>query len=780
VAVSPRLAPPRRARTAGSARGASAALAALFAALALLGIAAPAGAVVTSVEGGPSVGVVPREAAFYTEGTVKWAGLEKGKGAQANEVVKTFTNAGNPVLHAANTYVVYWDPQDYYHGDWQGLIDGFMANMGAVSGSLATVFAVDTQYTDATNKPAASGSVFHGAYTDTNPYPASGCTDPHPFVTGMPLVEGKSVCVTDAQVRAQLSEFITQHALPKGMGTVYYLLTPPGVAVCLDTGGAKAGHCSDFAGGFKELEEAEAERRKDEEEKEPFVESEEYKSYKRSFCSYHGVIGEGGAETILYAMVPWTAGGAGDPHLAAADQTSDYPCQDGGFEPFRKPGGELQELERPKPKTPLEEEEFAKKNEKEKREAEEAEELGLNNQHIQEPNSLGEAFGSDGGHDAGLADLIINQIAVEQQNIVTDPLMNAWQDASGNELMDECRNSFFIKRGGSANATPDTLAGTLYNQVFGRNYYLNDTFNMAALRLPYPAIPCLNGVNLIPSFTSPNTVNANEIVGFDGMESDVELNSTISYPAKTTTYATFTWNFGDGSPEVSGFAPGASSENSPSSAPCAAPWLAPCAGSTFHAYTYGGTYQVTLTVKDTGGHVASVSEPITVVGPAPPSPSAPGSGSGQVGGSSSGSGAGSGSGSGGGSAGIHHTPAATAAIVSHSLRLALRRGLAVRYSVNEALVGHVEVMIPTSVARRMRVGGAGAVGLPAGTPPQTIVAKSILVSSRGGTSTLTLHVSARVAARLRRLHSADFLLRLVLHNTSGGNVVVLASATLSH
>lgn len=770
MAVSPRLAPTRRGRAAGSTRWASAALCAAVASLLL---AAPAGAVVTSVEGGPLVGVQPREAAFYTEGTVRWTGF--GKGAQANPAVKSFANSGNPVVHAASTYVIYWDPQDYYHGDWQGLIDGFMGNMGAASGALYTDFSVDTQYTDATNKPAAGGSVFHGAYTDTNPYPASGCSDPHPFVTGMPLVAGKPVCVTDAQVRAQLSEFITQHALPKGMGTVYYLLTPPGVGVCLDEGGVSTGHCSDFAGGFKELEEEEQERRKDEEEEEPFVETEAYESYKRSFCSYHGVIGEG-ESTVLYGMIPWTAGGAGDPHLAAVDQTSDYPCQDGGFEPFKKPGGELQESERPKPKTPLEEEEFAHKNEKEKREAEEAEELGLTNPHIQEPNSLGEAFGSDGGHDSGLADLIINQIAVEQQNIVTDPLMNAWKDSSGNELMDECRNSFFLKRGGSANATPDTRAGTLYNQVMGSNYYLNDAFNMAALRLPYPGVPCLNGVNLRPAFTSPNAVNSGEIVGFDGMESDIDLNSTLAYPGATVTYATYTWNFGDGSPEVSGLAPGAPPENSPASSPCAAPWIAPCAASTFHSYAYGGTYLVTLTVKDTGGHVASIAHPITVVGPAPPASA--GTGSGPVAGSPQGAGSGGGQSSGGGGGG-HRTPTATAAIVSRSLRRALRGGIVVRFSLNEALVGRLEVMLPTSVTRRLHLGGAGATGLPAGTPPQTIIARSVLVASRGGTGTLTIHVSSKTASRLRRLHQATLLLRLVLHNTAGGNVVVVAPATLA-
>ena len=149
-----------------------------------------------------------------------------------------------------------WDPQDFYHGDWQGLINDFLRNAGGSNGQLESVFAVDSQYNDATNQPAASRSVFHGGATDTNPYPGSGCTDPRPFELGAPLTQ---VCLTDGQVRAELQTYIAQHGLPRGMGTIYYIITPPGVAVCLDAGGP-TGRCSDFAGTIKEVETAESKK----------------------------------------------------------------------------------------------------------------------------------------------------------------------------------------------------------------------------------------------------------------------------------------------------------------------------------------------------------------------------------------------------------------------------------------------------------------------------------------------------------------------------------------
>jgi hypothetical protein len=685
---------------------------------------APSGAVV-SVVGGSTVGLQPRHTDKLFDGTLEETELNEINEYPAPE--KFANPAGHPVVHASNTYAIYWDPTDHYHGDWQNLIDGFLRGVGTQANSLSSVFAVDAQYTDSSNVPAYNRETFRGAITDTNAYPTSGCTDPHPLTKYEAHHTYPLGCLTDEQIHQELQSFIAAHGLPTGMNTIYYILTPPGVAVCLDAGGA-GGHCSDFAATKLEEEEQNVETA----------------SYKKSFCSYHSDLNPGGlatgdANTVLYGVIPWSAGGLGDGQLAEADQTRGYYCQDGGFNPLS--------LER----------EFT--------------------HHQQEP-SQHSCPSPDGFCDTGLADLIINQIAVEQQNIVTDPLLNAWQDSAGNEATDECRN-FFAPATGSPTPVPGSEAGLLSNQSFaGGKYYLNMAFNLAALRLTYPGVACLPSVILEPKFTAPNTVNAGDVVAFDGMESNISLNSAIGYAggAQTANYAILTWNFGDGSPVVTGYAPGAP--------PCTTPWLSPCAAGALHAYTYGGTYNVTLTVTDVAGNTASVSAPVVVVGPPPPS-----SGSGP-GGSGAGAGAGaagttSGSSTPGGastsSSPVVPTPVAAEAVISHSLRSVLRHGLVVRYSVNEQVAGRFEVMLNRMLARHLGIAGDPALGLAAGTPAQLVIAKAILVTTAAGRSTVTIQFPKRTAARLGRLHKVTLMLRMVVRNAalhSPATTTVLSTVTL--
>jgi hypothetical protein len=299
--------------------------------LALLTGASSATAFVAHV-GSAEVGLQPRDSEFVLDG----------------DLGASFANAsGNPVVHSSDTYAIYWDPTNHYHGDWQELIDRFLHNVGASSGGLGNVFAVDEQYTDRTNQPATNHSVFKGAYHDTDAYPVSGCTDPHPFNEVDQLVIGGqhvAVCLTDAQVQFELRKYIFDHQLPQGMSSIFYVLTPPGVAMCLD-GGGSTGHCSSYSGAVGG------------------------ESYENSFCSYHGDINPSGlstgaADTILYGAIPWSAGGFGNPHLIPADRRAAFDCQDGGFDPSSDPA---EEAEHAKEKSVKEKKNSKKRRKKKKK-----------------------------------------------------------------------------------------------------------------------------------------------------------------------------------------------------------------------------------------------------------------------------------------------------------------------------------------------------------------------------------------------------------------------------
>ena len=268
--------------------------AATVSALVLAPGVAPAGAVVVEA-GGAKFGAQPRSNLLFPGETRE---LGSPLYPESPAYPETFANpTGAPVLTSSRVYAIYWDPTDNYHGDWQHIIDTFLQGMGTESGSLANVFSVDSQYTDSANQHASYRSTFMGAATDTEPYPPATCVDPQPLTgTSFPGHEPDEIaCITDKQIRTQVELFIARHSLAKGMGAIFYVLTPPGVTVCLNEEGGPSGRCSDYEYSLPE-------------------------SYEKSFCSYHSDINvnktpSGDASTIVYAVIPWTVGALGDGHM---------------------------------------------------------------------------------------------------------------------------------------------------------------------------------------------------------------------------------------------------------------------------------------------------------------------------------------------------------------------------------------------------------------------------------------------------------------------------------
>jgi PKD domain len=370
------------------------------------------------------------------------------------------------------------------------------------------------------------------------------------------------------------------------------------------------------------------------------------------------------------------------------------------------------------------------------------------------------------------ADVIPNDIAAEQVAMATDPLLTGWHDSSGeqDEAPDKCRNEF-------GHGRLEGLLVSNYNQEDnGLPWYINDEFNQAALYEGFPAEPCLNEVIEEPQFTSPNPVRSGDPVTFNATSSYIDLG-----------VAKYDWSFGDGAKtEVNcegrvptdGFTPAECTGSSGTGNPN------PVA-SAVHQYTYGGDYDVTLTVVDGGGNTASVTHAITVSGPAAPSQESSKEASSTSTGQTSASAAQGASPSGskapgaGGSSAPTTSPVATQSVTSRSLSGALSRGLVIHYSVNERVAGRFEVLLASSIARRLGLHGPQATGLAKGMAPQTVIGKAILVTTKGGSSSYKLKLSKATAARLRKLHKLSLTIRMVVRNSVGtAPTTVLDTVTL--
>jgi hypothetical protein len=162
---------------------------------------------------------------------------------------------GGPVVHGTTAYAIYWVPSGYsVASDYRSLIDRFFTDVAADSGKTSDVYYSDTQYYDSSY---IQYSVrFGGSVVDTNPFPASGCTD---------SVSQTSVCLTDAQLQAEITRVAAAQGWPKGPSTEFFMFTAKGVGSCADS--------SDCA--FSQ------------------------------YCAYHSWIGSGSTET-LYANQPYT------------------------------------------------------------------------------------------------------------------------------------------------------------------------------------------------------------------------------------------------------------------------------------------------------------------------------------------------------------------------------------------------------------------------------------------------------------------------------------------
>jgi hypothetical protein len=142
---------------------------------------------------------------------------------------------GGPVLHSERPYLIFWTPAGHsIPAENEAVMTQYLSDVAADSGGSDNVYAVLSQYTDATG-PAAYQQTFNRrqqVINDSQPYPTT--------KGGCPLATGLTACVTDSQIQGEVTRLIATHGLTTGDGPgapIYFVVTPQDVNVCL-TGGA--------------------------------------------------------------------------------------------------------------------------------------------------------------------------------------------------------------------------------------------------------------------------------------------------------------------------------------------------------------------------------------------------------------------------------------------------------------------------------------------------------------------------------------------------------------
>ncbi len=303
---------------------------------------------------------------------------------------------------------------------------------------------------------------------------------------------------------------------------------------------------------------------------------------------------------------------------------------------------------------------------------------------------------ADDGPVVAGAQLVV-PLSESEMAAIVNPDLNGWYAAAG-----PAGPAWEIDDNGSCGVPnlPETDKAIVGSSA-QNPYQLPPAFNNGGVIDTDPDVPqCALGVALQPRFVVPSTVDPGDLVQFDGSVTS----STLIVPKLQ-----YFWNYGDGS-----FAIGPSVE---------------------HTYAHGGTYTVTLGVKDRGGNTATFSQTMVVSGAA-----ATGSGSAPQ--------------------GLH----ARLSLMPQSLTSALRKGLAMAVTTTQTADGIATVSISRAAASRAHIRhGAGS---------KVVIGRGTVTGLKAGTIHLRLHLPSAIVTRLLHLHHVALTVRLALVGAGGAHVAV--------
>ena len=157
----------------------------------------------------------------------------------ARATTQNITYHGGKIIKASTTYAIFWRPPKLQNGKatgfsstYESLITRYFKDIGG-SGLLNTA----TQYyqvVGGVKTAIANTSTFAGSWTDTSAYPASGCKDS--------ATPGN--CLTDAQIRAEITRAITANKWAPTQSKVFFLFTSSKEGSCFGSDCAFQVYCA--------------------------------------------------------------------------------------------------------------------------------------------------------------------------------------------------------------------------------------------------------------------------------------------------------------------------------------------------------------------------------------------------------------------------------------------------------------------------------------------------------------------------------------------------------
>ncbi len=659
-----------------------------------------------------------------------WLALDLGGPALPNGAL---CYRGGAVMHKNETFALTWDQQRSYWSQTRGYVEQFLRDVADASGSLASPFAVSTQYNDGGGR-ASNSSVFGGGCIDFgvtggsacefgsptgsgHDFPANGCPVTGDSFVSPTAVTLNNVCLTDGQLQGEVSTMVSQTGIlsrtQPGYTPLVTLLMPPRVKMCLDAAGAL---CS-VNGNLTPPP--------------PTVTSANTTDGRISAGTYQVVVTYdlvGGGESapssagsvaavssnsqnssITIESPPAAPGATGWNAYVTQANGAHYTLQGSGTSvgtdltlTSLTTGGS-------QPPTDMA---FCSYHSQ-------VNVGGTEVAYVVQPWSAGTGcdepdappipqFPTVQQMAVGVGQRLVSPLSQAEIAAITNPGLNGWAGLDGTEIED---NEGCVPVGHQLDAV--TLGTSSQNPYFLQR----ESNNAAALEFdPVTYFGCAPQVDLGPEFVVPSAVDQGDVVQFDGSTTD----STLIVPK-----GGYQWNFGDGSTATG--------------------------PSIVHSYAKGGSYNVTLTVTDRGGNTATLTQTLQVLGASgqtvtPPSVS------------------GSGGGSGGSGSGSNASLNVRIQLLPQSLKTVLRNGISVRVTSNLPANGIATVSITRASAKKahIQVGRSQSVRIGLGT----------LSSIKNGTVTLRLHLSKAMAKKLSHLHRVAMTVRLALVAPGGQRYAV--------